>query len=84
MRSIGWCATDIYGLGATLYALLTGRPPVESNDLGEVIRRVERGEIPPPRSIDPTIPRPLEAICRKAMATSAEYRYLTVAPWRQT
>ena len=61
-------ATDIYGLGATLYALLTGRAPVESNDLGEVIRRVERGEIPPPRSIDPTIPKPLEAICRKAMA----------------
>ncbi len=68
-------ATDIYGLGATLYALLTGRPPVESNDLGEVIRRVERGEIPPPRSIDPTIPRPLEAICRKAMATNPDDRY---------
>ena len=70
-------ATDIYGLGATLYALLTGRPPVESNDLGEVIRRVERGEIPPPRSIDPTIPRPLEAICRKAMATDPADRYVS-------
>jgi tetratricopeptide (TPR) repeat protein/tRNA A-37 threonylcarbamoyl transferase component Bud32 len=68
-------ATDIYGLGATLYALLTGQAPVESNDLGEVIRRVERGEIPPPRSIDPTIPKPLEAICRKAMAIKPEDRY---------
>ena len=70
-------ATDIYGLGATLYALLTGRAPVESNDLGEVIRRVERGDIPPPRSIDPNIPKPLEAICRKAMATNPEDRYVS-------
>ena len=49
-------ATDIYGLGATLYALLTGHPPVESSDLAEVIRRVERGDIPLPRSIEPTMP----------------------------
>jgi tetratricopeptide (TPR) repeat protein len=70
-------ASDIYGLGATLYALLTGRAPVESNDLGEVIRRVERGEIPPPRAIDPTISRPLEAICRKAMATDPAGRYVS-------
>ena len=70
-------ASDIYGLGATLYALLTGQSPVESNELGEVIRRVERGEVPPPRSIDPTIPRPLEAICRKAMAIEPEDRYVS-------
>jgi len=70
-------ASDGYGLGATLYALLTGHSPVESNDLGEVIRRVERGEIPPPRSIDPTLPKPLEAICRKAMATNPENRYVS-------
>ena len=68
-------ASDVYGLGATLYALLTGRAPVEANDLGEVIGRVQRGEIPPPRSIDPTLPRPLEAICRKAMATDPADRY---------
>ncbi len=68
-------ATDIYGLGATLYALLTGRAPIESNDLGEVIRKVERGEILAPRSIDAAIPKPLEAICRKAMAVKPDDRY---------
>ncbi len=68
-------ASDVYGLGATLYALLTGRAPVEAHDLDEVLRRVQRGEIPPPRSIDPTIPAPLEAICRKAMATDPADRY---------
>jgi serine/threonine protein kinase len=68
-------ASDVYGLGATLYTLLTGRAPVEAGELGEVLRRVERGEIPPPRSIEPTVPAPLEAICRKAMALRPEDRY---------
>jgi WD40 repeat protein/serine/threonine protein kinase len=68
-------ATDIYGLGATLYTLLTGRAPVEGGEVGAVLRRVQQGAIPPPRSIDPTIPRPLEAICQKAMALKPEDRY---------
>ena len=68
-------ASDVYGLGATLYALLTGRAPVESAGLEETMRRVSKGDIPPPRSIDPTIPRPLEAICRKAMAVRPDDRY---------
>jgi serine/threonine-protein kinase len=68
-------ASDVYGLGATLFALLTGRPPIASDELDEVLRRVQRGEIPPPRSINATVPRPLEAICRKAMALRPEERY---------
>jgi hypothetical protein len=58
-----------------LYALLTGRPPVEADDVEEVLRRVQKGDIPPPRSLDPTIPRPLEAVCLKALATRPEDRY---------
>jgi hypothetical protein len=68
-------ASDVYGLGATLYALLTGRPPVAADELEEVLRRVQKGEILPPRSLDPTIPKPLEAICLKAMALKPEDRY---------
>jgi serine/threonine-protein kinase len=68
-------ASDIYGLGATLYALLTGRPPVAADELEEVLRRVQKGEIPSPRSLDPAIPKPLEAICLKAMALKPEDRY---------
>jgi serine/threonine protein kinase len=68
-------ASDVYGLGATLYALLTGRPPVESTDLETVLRQVRRGEIPPPRSVEPAIPRALEAICQKAMALEPADRY---------
>ena len=68
-------ATDVYGLGAILYSLLTGKPPVQSDDLVVVVNQVTRGEIIPPRAVDPTIPKPLEAICRKAMALEALDRY---------
>jgi tetratricopeptide (TPR) repeat protein/tRNA A-37 threonylcarbamoyl transferase component Bud32 len=70
-------ASDIYGLGATLYALLTGRAPVPGQDDGPVLDKVQRGEVVPPRQVKADIPAPLEAICRKAMALRPEDRYAT-------
>ncbi|HEV3136279.1 MAG TPA: tetratricopeptide repeat-containing protein kinase family protein, partial [Pirellulales bacterium] len=70
-------ATDVYGLGATLYCLLTGQPPFASGYLGEMLQQVERGEFPRPRSIRPEIPLALEAICVKAMAREPRERYLS-------
>ena len=67
--------SDVYGLGATLYCLLTGRPPFEGEDIGEVLRRVQAGEFPPPRQLDPSLDKALEAVCLKAMATKPEDRY---------
>jgi len=68
-------ASDIYGLGATLYCLLVGHGPFSTG--GDVLRRVRRGIFPAPRrlrrSIDPT----LEAICLKAMALQPENRHAT-------
>ncbi len=68
-------ASDIYGLGATLFAVFTGRPPVEGPDVIEILTRVRSGAIDPPRSLVPDLPRPLEAICLKALATRPEDRY---------
>jgi serine/threonine-protein kinase len=67
--------SDVYSLGATLYCLLTGRPSVEDDDVGAVLRAVQKGEFAPPRKLDPTIERALEAICRKAMALKPDDRY---------
>jgi serine/threonine protein kinase len=67
--------SDVYSLGATLYCLLTGRAPVETDDLGAVLQAVQRGEFPPPRRLDSSIDRALEAVCLKAMAVRPEGRY---------
>jgi serine/threonine-protein kinase len=67
--------SDVYSLGATLYCLLTGKPPFENDDVGVVLRAVQRGEFPPPRSLDPAIDPALEAVCLKAMALRPEDRY---------
>jgi len=66
--------SDVYGLGATLYYLLTGRSPF-TGAIEEVLGAVCRGDFPPPRRHDPGIDRPLEAICLKAMSLSPQDRY---------
>jgi serine/threonine-protein kinase len=69
--------SDVYSLGATLYCLLTSRPPVEADDVGAILRAVQRGEFSPPRKLDATIDRALEAVCLKAVSLQPEYRYCT-------
>lgn len=67
--------TDIYSLGGILYKLLTNQQPIARGKAQEVLVKVVSGQITPPREIDPTIPPPLEAICRKAMALLQADRY---------
>ena len=67
--------SDVYSLGATLYYLLTARPPFEGDDIGDILRRVQRGDIRPPSTIEPTIDRALETVCLKAMVLEPEDRY---------
>src|SRR5262249_21489605 len=60
--------SDIHSLGATLYCLLSGKPPYASDDIGEVLRMVQRAEFAPPRQPAPSLDKALEAVCLKAMA----------------
>ncbi len=70
--------TDVYALGATLYCILTGKPPFASeSDVGTTLSKVQVGDFLPPRALVPDVSPALEAICLKAMATKIENRYAT-------
>jgi WD40 repeat protein/tetratricopeptide (TPR) repeat protein/tRNA A-37 threonylcarbamoyl transferase component Bud32 len=70
-------ASDVYSLGATLFCLLTGKPPLTERDPVELFRKLEQGDYPAPRALNPQVDRRLDAICRKAMALRPEDRYAT-------
>jgi tetratricopeptide (TPR) repeat protein len=70
--------SDVYALGTILYQLLTGVPPYQGTTSGEVLEQVLAGPPVVPRSRKPSIPRPLEAICLRAMARSRDQRYAEV------
>ena len=74
-------ASDVYSLGAMLYTMLSGRAPFEYIwcEVTALLDRVKLGEFPPPRKVNPRVPRALEAVCLKAMANRPEDRYTTAA-----
>jgi serine/threonine protein kinase len=71
--------SDVYGLGVTLYELLTLRPVLDDANRARLIERVRSEKPPPPRKLDPRIPRDLETIVLKAMAKEPPERYPTAA-----
>ena len=70
-------ASDIYSLGSTLYFVLTGRASVGSDSDARWIEQLKSGSFPRPSTIQRLVPRALEAICLKAMATQPDDRYAT-------
>ncbi|AWI09889.1 protein kinase domain-containing protein [Ereboglobus luteus] len=72
-------AADIYGLGAILYELLTARPPATGKTPIDVIDNLSKGPPPPPRSLNPAVPRDLDTLCMKCLAHNPADRYGSAA-----
>lgn len=70
-------ATDVYGLGALLYELLTGRPPYDGPNVIETLQAVKQGDLDSPRTLRPEIPADLEAICLQCVNADPGRRYST-------
>jgi WD40 repeat protein len=70
-------ATEVYGLGAVLYALLTGRAPFGGDSVVETIDAVRNAPPEPPRRLNDTVPRDLEVICLKCLEKDPGQRYAT-------
>lgn len=70
--------SDVYSLGATLYCILTGQPPLSGSTEEELLDKVQSGEITPACQVNPLVPKAIQAICGKAMAHKIEDRYKTV------
>lgn len=71
--------TDIFGLGAILYALVTGRPPFQGDTVSEILHNAKSGKVTPPRQINGRVPPALERVCLKAMAADPHQRYASSA-----
>jgi serine/threonine protein kinase len=69
--------TDIYSLGATLYEVLTRRPPFQGEDQREMLSRIIEQDPQPLRRVDSAIPRDLETIVLKCLRKNARDRYDT-------
>jgi WD40 repeat protein len=67
--------SDVYGLGLTLYEMLTLQSPFGSGDRARPTERILQSEPPRPRRLDPRIPRDLETIVLKAIAKDPSRRY---------
>jgi formylglycine-generating enzyme required for sulfatase activity/tRNA A-37 threonylcarbamoyl transferase component Bud32 len=71
--------SDVYSLGATLYFLLTARPPFQTSSTAETLCQVIEAEPVPPRRLNPAIPRDLETVCLKCLRKESSRRYVTAA-----
>jgi len=81
-REAQGAATDVYGLGATLYFALTGEPPLSGGSLPELLLNTERVKPARPSRLNPAVPRGLDAVVLRCLRKDGRQRFRTVAALR--
>ncbi len=74
------CQSDLFSLGAILYQILTGQVPYQGN---QSLLLAQRAEYASPSSVNPNIPKELNAICCKAMQREKSNRYANVEAFKK-
>lgn len=71
------CRSDMYSLGATVYALLTGKPPVTATNMAEMLDQIQRLDPAPPKTVQLAVNDQFQAIVMKTLAKRTDERFQT-------
>ena len=74
-------ATDVYGLGAVFYQMLTGQPPFAGGTTYETIKLLLGDRAAQPRLLNPKVDRELSTICLKCLEKDPKRRYSPRSRW---
>ncbi|MFO0596394.1 MAG: protein kinase [Myxococcaceae bacterium] len=75
--------TDVWGVGALLYQVLTGRPPYIGTSPLDCLTKILQDPVLPPQALEPAAPKDLVAVCTKALQRDPAQRYATTAQLAQ-